>query len=120
MKSNSFKSSVFRFGSAVYSPKTGIILNNELADFCGQKDSIKPGEDPSPNTSSCILHALKLHHHIVCFLFLFFLSRRTASLLDGSCHPAVCVPAEDSCDWWIRRNFHHHSHGPGKLESNSI
>uniref|UniRef100_A0A8C6T0B3 Gamma-glutamyltransferase 5 n=1 Tax=Neogobius melanostomus TaxID=47308 RepID=A0A8C6T0B3_9GOBI len=32
------------FGGAIYSPRTGIILNNELADFCGRADSVKPGE----------------------------------------------------------------------------
>lgn len=33
-----------RFGSFVYSNQTGIILNNELADFCITNRSIKPGE----------------------------------------------------------------------------
>ncbi|XP_051766415.1 glutathione hydrolase 5 proenzyme [Ctenopharyngodon idella] len=45
------------FGSAVYSPKTGIILNNELADFCGQKDSIKPGEQPPSSMAPVILQS---------------------------------------------------------------
>ncbi len=112
MKTNILKSYVFRFGSTVFSPKTGIILNNELADFCGRADSVKPGEDPSPNISSDIWHVLKL---LVTILSAVVLSRRAASLLHGSYHPAV--PGEDCGDWWIRRKFYHHSHGPG--ESNS-
>ncbi|KAM6318048.1 glutathione hydrolase 5 proenzyme [Podargus strigoides] len=36
----------FPFGSFVYSNQTGIILNNELADFCVTNRSIKPGEKP--------------------------------------------------------------------------
>ncbi|NXL20393.1 GGT5 hydrolase, partial [Setophaga kirtlandii] len=34
----------YPFGSFVYSNQTGIILNNELADFCIANRSIKPGE----------------------------------------------------------------------------
>ncbi|XP_009891507.1 PREDICTED: gamma-glutamyltransferase 5 [Charadrius vociferus] len=36
----------YPFGSFVYSNQTGIILNNELADFCITNRSIKPGEKP--------------------------------------------------------------------------
>ncbi|XP_057892977.1 glutathione hydrolase 5 proenzyme [Melospiza georgiana] len=36
----------YPFGSLVYSDQTGIILNNELADFCIANRSIKPGEKP--------------------------------------------------------------------------
>eukprot|EP00076_Gallus_gallus_P046693 XP_415237.3 glutathione hydrolase 5 proenzyme isoform X1 [Gallus gallus] len=36
----------FPFGSFVYSNQTGIILNNELADFCTGKSSIRAGERP--------------------------------------------------------------------------
>ncbi|KAM6247090.1 glutathione hydrolase 5 proenzyme [Porphyrio hochstetteri] len=36
----------YPFGSFVYSNQTGIILNNELADFCVANRSIKPGEKP--------------------------------------------------------------------------
>ncbi|XP_062487376.1 glutathione hydrolase 5 proenzyme isoform X2 [Pezoporus occidentalis] len=36
----------YPFGSFVYSNQTGIILNNELADFCIGNKSIKPGEKP--------------------------------------------------------------------------
>ncbi|KAK9968626.1 hypothetical protein ABG768_002941 [Culter alburnus] len=45
------------FGSAFYSPKTGIILNNELADFCGRVDSIKPGEQPPSSMAPAILQS---------------------------------------------------------------
>ncbi|XP_030624124.1 glutathione hydrolase 5 proenzyme-like [Chanos chanos] len=34
------------FGSAVYSRRTGIILNNELVDFCGRAEVLKAGEQP--------------------------------------------------------------------------
>uniref|UniRef100_A0A670JSJ0 Gamma-glutamyltransferase 5 n=1 Tax=Podarcis muralis TaxID=64176 RepID=A0A670JSJ0_PODMU len=39
----------YPFGSMVYSPQTGIILNNELSDFCMKKssDRISPGCSPS-------------------------------------------------------------------------
>ncbi|XP_056360070.1 glutathione hydrolase 5 proenzyme isoform X2 [Oenanthe melanoleuca] len=36
----------YPFGSLVYSNQTGIILNNELADFCIANRNIKPGEKP--------------------------------------------------------------------------
>ncbi|XP_023793471.1 glutathione hydrolase 5 proenzyme isoform X2 [Cyanistes caeruleus] len=36
----------YLFGSLVYSNQTGIILNNELADFCISNKSIKAGEKP--------------------------------------------------------------------------
>ncbi|XP_027552644.1 glutathione hydrolase 5 proenzyme [Neopelma chrysocephalum] len=37
----------YPFGSFVYSNQTGIILNNELADFCIANRSINPGEKPT-------------------------------------------------------------------------
>ncbi|XP_058014259.1 glutathione hydrolase 5 proenzyme [Ahaetulla prasina] len=46
------------FGSMVYSQQTGIILNNELADFCMKRSSksISPGEmPPSAMTPSILL-----------------------------------------------------------------
>lgn len=33
----------YSFGSAVFSPRTGIILNNQLVDFCGRVQDILPG-----------------------------------------------------------------------------
>lgn len=41
-----------RFGSFVYSRQTGIILNNELADFCIANRSIKAGEHPHPQNKA--------------------------------------------------------------------
>uniref|UniRef100_A0A8C3KMD7 Glutathione hydrolase n=1 Tax=Calidris pygmaea TaxID=425635 RepID=A0A8C3KMD7_9CHAR len=38
----------YPFGSFVYSNQTGIILNNELADFCIANRNIKPGEYSHP------------------------------------------------------------------------
>ncbi|XP_008422385.1 gamma-glutamyltransferase 5 [Poecilia reticulata] len=43
------------FGGAIYSPRTGIILNNELADFCGRVDSIRGGEQPPSSMTPLIL-----------------------------------------------------------------
>ncbi|KAJ0013152.1 hypothetical protein NQD34_017486 [Periophthalmus magnuspinnatus] len=43
------------FGGAVYSPQTGIILNNELADFCGRADAVQPGEQPPSSMTPVVL-----------------------------------------------------------------
>uniref|UniRef100_A0A6Q2XX37 Gamma-glutamyltransferase 5a n=1 Tax=Esox lucius TaxID=8010 RepID=A0A6Q2XX37_ESOLU len=45
------------FGSTVFSPKTGIILNNQLADFCGEADHIVAGERPPSSMSPVILRS---------------------------------------------------------------
>ncbi|XP_073685773.1 glutathione hydrolase 5 proenzyme [Garra rufa] len=45
------------FGSTVYSPKTGIFLNNELADFCGRAVSVAPGEQPPSSMAPTILQS---------------------------------------------------------------
>ncbi|TSM12568.1 Glutathione hydrolase 5 proenzyme [Bagarius yarrelli] len=45
------------FGSGVVSPKTGIILNNELADFCGRADSVSAGEQPPSSMSPVIIRS---------------------------------------------------------------
>ncbi|KAI7793494.1 glutathione hydrolase 5 proenzyme isoform X2 [Triplophysa rosa] len=45
------------FGSSIYSNKTGIILNNELADFCGKADSVTPGEQPPSSMAPSILQS---------------------------------------------------------------
>lgn len=42
------------FGSQIFSPKTGIILNNELVDFCGRVDRIHPGEQPPSSASPVV------------------------------------------------------------------
>ncbi|KAG7241407.1 hypothetical protein INR49_025607, partial [Caranx melampygus] len=51
------------FGSKVFSPSTGVILNNELSDFCGRVDNISPvkafvvsaGEQPPSSMSPTVL-----------------------------------------------------------------
>lgn len=35
----------YSFGSSIYSPKTGVILNNQLSDFCGITDRISSGKE---------------------------------------------------------------------------
>ncbi|XP_054612925.1 glutathione hydrolase 5 proenzyme isoform X2 [Dunckerocampus dactyliophorus] len=45
------------FGGTVYSPQTGIILNNELSDFCGRADTLKPGEQPPSSMTPAILES---------------------------------------------------------------
>ncbi|XP_059906033.1 glutathione hydrolase 5 proenzyme [Gadus macrocephalus] len=45
------------FGSAILSPRTGIILNNELADFCGRVASIRAGEQPPSSMAPTILES---------------------------------------------------------------
>uniref|UniRef100_A0A672P481 Gamma-glutamyltransferase 5-like n=1 Tax=Sinocyclocheilus grahami TaxID=75366 RepID=A0A672P481_SINGR len=50
---------IFMFGSTVFSPKTGIILNNELVDFCGRADSVTPGEQPPSSMAPTILQSQK-------------------------------------------------------------
>ncbi|XP_029301369.1 glutathione hydrolase 5 proenzyme [Cottoperca gobio] len=41
----------------VYSPRTGIILNNELSDFCGRADTVRPGEQPPSSMAPVILES---------------------------------------------------------------
>lgn len=43
------------FGSKVYSPKTGVILNNELSDFCGKAESFYTGEQPPSSMAPAVL-----------------------------------------------------------------
>ncbi|XP_041644082.1 gamma-glutamyltransferase 5a [Cheilinus undulatus] len=43
------------FGSKVFSASTGVILNNELSDFCGRVDSISPGEQPPSSMAPTVL-----------------------------------------------------------------
>uniref|UniRef100_A0A3Q0S9U6 Glutathione hydrolase n=1 Tax=Amphilophus citrinellus TaxID=61819 RepID=A0A3Q0S9U6_AMPCI len=45
------------FGGLVYSRRTGIILNNELADFCGRADTLRPGERPPSSMAPAILES---------------------------------------------------------------
>uniref|UniRef100_A0A673B412 Gamma-glutamyltransferase 1b n=1 Tax=Sphaeramia orbicularis TaxID=375764 RepID=A0A673B412_9TELE len=46
-----------RFGGAIYSSRTGIILNNELSDFCGRADAVKAGEQPPSSMTPVILES---------------------------------------------------------------
>lgn len=43
------------FGGAVYSPRTGIILNNELSDFCRRADTLSAGEQPPSSMAPTIV-----------------------------------------------------------------
>ncbi|XP_019221096.1 glutathione hydrolase 5 proenzyme isoform X2 [Oreochromis niloticus] len=43
------------FGSKILSPSTGIILNNQLSDFCGRANSFSPGERPPSNMAPSVL-----------------------------------------------------------------
>lgn len=43
------------FGSKVFSPSTGVILNNQLYDFCGRADMVFPGEQPPSSMSPAVL-----------------------------------------------------------------
>ncbi|XP_035464330.2 glutathione hydrolase 5 proenzyme-like [Scophthalmus maximus] len=45
------------FGGTNYSPQTGIILNNELADFCGRADTVRAGEQPPSSMTPVILES---------------------------------------------------------------
>ncbi|KAK2898830.1 hypothetical protein Q8A67_010248 [Cirrhinus molitorella] len=53
------------FGSRIFSPKTGILLNNELVDFCGKTDQIHAGEQPPSSMSPVILHSPSQKHLVV-------------------------------------------------------
>lgn len=46
---HSFLAFFWRFGGAIYSPQTGIILNNELTDFCGRADTVGAGKGTDMN-----------------------------------------------------------------------
>ncbi|XP_056275149.1 gamma-glutamyltransferase 5a [Pseudoliparis swirei] len=43
------------FGSKIMSPRTGVILNNQLSDFCGREDSIFPGQHPPSSMTPAVL-----------------------------------------------------------------
>ncbi|XP_041792696.1 gamma-glutamyltransferase 5a [Chelmon rostratus] len=43
------------FGSKIFSPSTGVILNNELSDFCGRVDNIFSGEQPPSSMAPAVL-----------------------------------------------------------------
>ncbi|XP_035511158.1 glutathione hydrolase 5 proenzyme-like [Morone saxatilis] len=43
------------FGSRILSPSTGVILNNQLADFCQRVDKFSPGEQPPSSMAPIVL-----------------------------------------------------------------
>ncbi|XP_035247681.1 glutathione hydrolase 5 proenzyme [Anguilla anguilla] len=43
------------FGSAIYSPKTGVIFNDQLLDFCGIADRMTAGEQPPSSMAPSLL-----------------------------------------------------------------
>ncbi|XP_008335116.1 gamma-glutamyltransferase 5a [Cynoglossus semilaevis] len=43
------------FGSRVFSPRTGVILNNQLSDFCGRVEEIFPGDQPPSSMTPALL-----------------------------------------------------------------
>ncbi|XP_035514534.1 gamma-glutamyltransferase 5a [Morone saxatilis] len=43
------------FGSKIFSPSTGVILNNQLADFCGRGGRISAGEQPPSSMAPTVL-----------------------------------------------------------------
>ncbi|XP_008274899.1 gamma-glutamyltransferase 5a [Stegastes partitus] len=43
------------FGSKIFSPSTGVILNNQLSDFCGRVERINPGERPPSSMAPAVL-----------------------------------------------------------------
>ncbi|XP_051760347.1 gamma-glutamyltransferase 5a isoform X3 [Ctenopharyngodon idella] len=53
------------FGSRIFSSKTGILLNNELVDFCGKTDQIHAGEQPPSSMSPVILYSRSQKHIVV-------------------------------------------------------
>ncbi|XP_053092118.1 gamma-glutamyltransferase 5a [Pangasianodon hypophthalmus] len=53
------------FGSRVLSSNTGVILNNELADFCGRTKHIHPGERPPSSMAPVVLYSPSEKHTLV-------------------------------------------------------
>ncbi|KAK5852123.1 hypothetical protein PBY51_023620 [Eleginops maclovinus] len=45
------------FGGGIYSPRTGIILNNELLDFCHRADIVRADEQPPSSMTPLILES---------------------------------------------------------------
>ncbi|KAJ3603904.1 hypothetical protein NHX12_028645 [Muraenolepis orangiensis] len=45
------------FGSEVYSASTGVLLNNQLKDFCGKAEHISAGEQPPSSMSPTIIRS---------------------------------------------------------------
>ncbi|XP_027888998.1 glutathione hydrolase 5 proenzyme-like [Xiphophorus couchianus] len=45
----------YKFGSKVYSSSTGVLLNNQLLDFCETANSVSPGEQPPSSMTPVVL-----------------------------------------------------------------
>ncbi|XP_061841852.2 gamma-glutamyltransferase 5a isoform X1 [Nerophis lumbriciformis] len=45
------------FGAKIFSPKTGVILNNQLSDFCGKVDRFYAGEQPPSSMAPTVLRS---------------------------------------------------------------
>ncbi|XP_037536637.1 gamma-glutamyltransferase 5a [Nematolebias whitei] len=45
----------FPFGSQIYSPRTGVILNNQIGDFCERVENVFPGERPPTSMAPALL-----------------------------------------------------------------
>lgn len=105
-----------RFGGTIYSPRTGIILNNELADFCGRADTVRAGKVTDTNIAfqpqaielKTLLNVVSCQSDIECNC----LHRWTASFLNDSSNSGVKV-WRAPCDWWIGREHDYHSSGHG-------
>ncbi|KAG9354690.1 hypothetical protein JZ751_001403 [Albula glossodonta] len=55
----------YMFGSKVWSPNTGIILNNQLKDFCKKADHISVGERPPSSMSPAVLFSKSTQNMLV-------------------------------------------------------
>uniref|UniRef100_A0A3B4CRC1 Gamma-glutamyltransferase 5a n=1 Tax=Pygocentrus nattereri TaxID=42514 RepID=A0A3B4CRC1_PYGNA len=55
----------YMFGCAEYSPQTGVILNNQLADFCDRTNQTYTGERPPSSMAPMILRSTKTDDIIV-------------------------------------------------------
>ncbi|XP_061907682.1 gamma-glutamyltransferase 5a isoform X2 [Entelurus aequoreus] len=45
------------FGAKIFSPTTGVILNNQLSDFCGKVDRFYAGEQPPSSMAPTVLRS---------------------------------------------------------------
>ncbi|XP_036434065.1 glutathione hydrolase 5 proenzyme-like [Colossoma macropomum] len=55
----------YMFGCGEFSPQTGVIFNNQLADFCHRADKIQTGERPPSSMAPMILRSTKTDDLII-------------------------------------------------------
>ncbi|KAL7827193.1 hypothetical protein SRHO_G00329110 [Serrasalmus rhombeus] len=55
----------YMFGCGEFSPQTGVIFNNQLADFCYRADKIQTGERPPSSMAPMILRSTKTDDLII-------------------------------------------------------